>query len=252
MAPVIDVDRIEQIDRDEARELAEVEYGRFAEAVAALAPEDWVRPTDCELWDVRDLVRHMLGAMRSAASVRELVSQQREIARRVRQVGGNTTDAMTAVQVERTFRLEDVEIVAEIQDLVEPAATGRWRIPRALRRLVTFPVEVGDEIERWTLGYLVDVIQTRDTWLHRIDLARAVGREPEQDGRHDARIVADIVAEWSRRHRRPFQLTLTGAAGGEYRQGTAGEAITLDAVEFCRVLSGRAGGEGLLSTPVPF
>ena len=29
--------------------------------------------------------------------------------------------------------------------------------------------------ERWTFGYLIDVILTRDTWMHRVDLARAAG-----------------------------------------------------------------------------
>ena len=30
----------------------------------------------------------------------------------------------------------------------------------------------------WTLGYLFDIIHTRDPWLHRIDLARATGLHP--------------------------------------------------------------------------
>jgi hypothetical protein len=34
--------------------------------------------------------------------------------------------------------------------------------------------------------------------------------------------------------------------------GTGGEVITLDAVEFCRILSGRASGAGLLAQEVPF
>jgi len=69
---------------------------------------------------------------------------------------------------------------------------------------------------------------------------------------HDARIIADVVAEWARRHGQPFTLTLTGPAGGSYVAGDGGEHIELDAVEFCRILSGRATGAGLLSTEVPF
>jgi hypothetical protein len=37
-----------------------------------------------------------------------------------------------------------------------------------------------------------------------------------------------------------------------YVAGDGGEYIELDAVEFCRILSGRAKGTGLLSTEVPF
>jgi hypothetical protein len=48
-------------------------------------------------------------------------------------------------------------------------------------------------------------------------------------------------------------LTLTGPAGGRYvAGGGSGEELVLDAVEFCRTLSGRASGTGLLAQPVPF
>lgn len=92
---------------------------------------------------------------------------------------------------------------------------------------------------------------TRDTWMHRIDLSGATQREPALSADHDARIVADIVAEWARRHQRPFTLALGGHAGGIYRQGTGGENIDIDAVEFCRILSGRGTGVGLLQHKLP-
>jgi hypothetical protein len=52
--------------------------------------------------------------------------------------------------------------------------------------------------------------------MHRIDAARAVSRPPELIADHDGRIVADITAEWARRHGKPFTLDLTGPAGGTY------------------------------------
>jgi hypothetical protein len=64
--------------------------------------------------------------------------------------------------------------------------------------------------------------------------------------------VADVVDEWAQRHGRPFELVLTGPAGGRWQVGTGGERIELDAVEFCRTLSGRVEGHGLLATAVPF
>ena len=69
---------------------------------------------------------------------------------------------------------------------------------------------------------------------------------------HDGRIVADVVAEWARVHGRPYRLTLTGPAGGTWSAGAAGEELSLDAIEFCRIISGRASGEGLLAHEVPF
>ena len=69
---------------------------------------------------------------------------------------------------------------------------------------------------------------------------------------HDGVIVADVVAEWAGRHRQPYTLRLTGRAGGQSTSGTGGPELELDAVEFCRVVSGRGTGEGLLGTRVPF
>jgi hypothetical protein len=93
--------------------------------------------------------------------------------------------------------------------------------------------------------------------MHRMDLARATGRDPVLTPDHDGVIVADIVAEWARRHRQPYRLELTGPAGGSWSSGTGGEAIVMDAADFCRVVSGRRGSDdgepwGLLTTQVPF
>jgi hypothetical protein len=113
--------------------------------------------------------------------------------------------------------------------------------------------EIDGHVETWRMGYLLDVILTRDPWMHRIDITRATGRPHVLTREHDGRIVADVVAEWARRHGRPFELTLTGPAGGRYGAGDgSGDELVIDAVEFGRTLSGRAAGSGLLAQPVPF
>ena len=88
--------------------------------------------------------------------------------------------------------------------------------------------------------------------MHRVDIARATGHTLELTPGHDGRLIADVVAEWARRHGRPFTLTLEGPAGGVFTSGVGGEAIAFDAVEFCRILSGRGAGTGLLTQEVPF
>ncbi|MEJ7754486.1 MAG: hypothetical protein WKF38_04825, partial [Candidatus Limnocylindrales bacterium] len=110
----------------------------------------------------------------------------------------------------------------------------------------------GGTQETWRMAYLLDIILTRDAWMHRVDIARATGREIQLTPAHDGRIIADVVAEWARRHGTSFTLTLTGPAGGEYVSGDNGQHITIDAVEFCRTLSGRATGSSLLTQEVPF
>lgn len=246
------VSDIPEIGHTESAGLAETAYSRFAAALAEVTPDQWALPTDCAGWTIRDLAGHLVGAMRSAASLREMGSQQVAVVRGVRRGLGSQVDVMTQVQIDRTAALTPAEVVAQCQSLVRPAAIGRRRMPGLVRR-ARFKADLGHAVERWSLGYLNDVILTRDTWLHLVDLHRALGRPQHLTADHDGRIVADVVADWARRHGQPFTLTLTGPGGGTYATGgSGGEEITLDPVEFARILSGRAPGTGLLATPVPF
>lgn len=111
---------------------------------------------------------------------------------------------------------------------------------------------MGPPLGTRSLGYLMDRIYTRDAWMHRIDIARAVGRPAVLTPDHDGRIVADVVCEWARAHGKPFTLELTGPAGGRWSSGQGTDTLTVDAVEFCRTLAGRAPGHALLAYPVPF
>jgi uncharacterized protein (TIGR03083 family) len=157
---------------------------------------------------------------------------------------------MTALQVREHAALSPDEVVRDFRDTAPKALRGR-RNPAAMRSFMKIDGEFpGDP--KWTLGYLVDVILTRDTWMHRSDLAEAIGHEMALTADHDGRLIADVVREWAGRHGQPFTLVLTGPAGGRYTHGDGGEHIELDAVEFCRILSGRGSGDGLLKTEVPF
>jgi hypothetical protein len=133
------------------------------------------------------------------------------------------------------------------------ALKARRRMPAPVRALPLLPIGTGLGVHiGWQpLAYLFDMGFTRDLWMHRVDIARAAGIAPDVSAEHDGRIVADVVAEWSRRHGQPYALTLTGPAGGEFRSGTAGEPQTVDAVEFTRILSGRAEGDGVLRHKLP-
>jgi uncharacterized protein (TIGR03083 family) len=246
------VEHLGPIDRADARELAATEYRRLAAQLASLEPADWTRPTDCPAWDVRAMAGHCVGMLYDFASLRTMLRRMVQATRAAKLDGVATVDAMTALQVAEHAPLSPDELVATIERA--GPATARWRTtaPRLLRAL-PMQEEVGGEAETWRLGYLLETILTRDPWMHRIDIARATGRELELTPDHDGRIVADVVAEWARRHGQPFELTLTGPAGGRFVSGTpAADHLELDAIEFCRILSGRAPGEGLLAQPVPF
>lgn len=156
--------------------------------------------------------------------------------------------------MQRVAGLSADDVVATMASLVDAAADGRARVPRLVANLVRFKVEMGMISERWRLDYLLGTILTRDTWLHRVaDLSRATGAAPVLDAAHDGRIVADVAAEWARRHGQPVELVLTGPAGGRFSAGIGGPTIELDAVDFCRVVSARAEPtHPLLETQVPF
>jgi uncharacterized protein (TIGR03083 family) len=226
---------------------SEEEYRRTGELLATLGDDDWQRPTDCSEWTVRDLVAHLVGNAEQSASIREMRRQQK-LGRRLRP-GRPDIDGMTAVQVQERGGALPAQLVRDLADAAARGIRARRRIPAALRAL---RVPMGPPLGVRPVGYLMDRIYTRDVWMHRIDLARATGRPLELTPDHDGRIVEDVVAEWARDHGQPYRLTLTGPAGGTWSRGTDGEEITLDAIEFCRILSGRASGTGLLARVVPF
>jgi len=238
-----------QLTHDVAMRLAATEYDRFLEQLRSLAEADWSRPTDCPDWDVRRLAAHVLGMAEMAASIRENLRQSRAARRR----GGVFLHALTAVQVEGRASLSPGQLVERFAKVAPRAARGRRRTPGLLRRrALPEPQRVGGQLETWSLGFLVDVVLTRDTWMHRVDIARATGRKLTLTADHDGVLVADVAAEWAQRHGQPCTLTLTGPAGGTWTWGSGGSTLELDAVQFCRVLSGRGHGEGLLAVEVPF
>jgi uncharacterized protein (TIGR03083 family) len=236
------------LDQASARRLAATEYGRFTDLLRTLGADDWSRPTDCPDWDVRAMAGHVLGMAQMVASVRGFAGQNVAAAR-----AGGGIDALTALQVRRTAGLSNGLLVERLAEVGPRAARGRRRMSAVLGR-VPIPEQqvVGATTERWRFGFLFDVVLTRDTWMHRTDICLATGREPHLTAEHDGVLVADVVAEWAARHGRPYRLRLTGPAGGSWSSGADGDELELDAVQFCRLLSGRGRGEGLLAQQVPF
>jgi len=235
------------LDRQTAMRLAETEYERFHRMLRQLAPDDWGKPTDCPGWDVRAVAGHCLGMAEMAASIRVSSRQMRVAKRR----GGVMIDALTAVQVEEQAHLTPDQVVARFARVGPKAARGRRRAPRFVRqRQMSDPQRVGSATETWTFGYLFDVILTRDPWMHRVDIARATGRALELTPQHDGVLVADVVEEWAKRFGKPFTLELTGPAGGSWNG--PGEVAVVDAIEFCRALSGRGSVAATHGVDVPF
>lgn len=240
------------LDREVAMNLAAAEYSQVVSLFHSLSPQQWPLPTECPGWDVRAIAGHILGMAQMVASVPEMVRQQTGSQRHAKKTGAATIDTLTALQVAKNAGLSTTEIVEQMRLAGPKAAHNRRRTPALIRnRKMPEIQDTGSVKEWWTFGYLFDIILTRDPFMHRIDISRATGHPLQVTAEHEGVLVDDVVREWAGRHGQPFSLHLTGPAGGTW--GNDGdEPITLDAVEFCRVVSGRSAGTGLLATRIPF
>lgn len=233
----------------EAMGLAETEFERIAAQLGSLSPEDWGRPTVCELWDVRAMATHVLAMAEAQASFRQFAHDFRAASKRT---GGKMIDAMTATQVRERSSMTPAAILDRLAAVAPKAVKARRRTPAPMRWAVRMKQDPPFEAERWRFGYLIDTVFTRDTWMHRLDIGRATDKPMLLTAEHDGRLIADVVADWARRHGQAFTLTLAGPAGGRWRVGDGGEHLELDALDFCWVVGSRQQGMGLLATEVPF
>lgn len=245
----LDAGTIPPLGHNEAQDLFVVEVGRTMDLLRALSPDEWEMQTDCPAWDVRRMYLHVLGAHESGASMRELTHQMWAGTHYRRANGGPPHAALSHVQVADREHLSPAELTGRFENAGLSAARSRRRMPAPIRAI---RMNADPDYEKWSMGYLNDTIYLRDLWMHRVDATRATGRPMVMTPEHDGRIVADVTAEWMRRHGKPVTLQLTGPAGWSFVSRGGGDWVTADAVQFCRILSGRASGEGLLATAVPF
>lgn len=238
----------------EADLLAGAVYAALLDDLAELSDEDWQRPTDCEAWTVRDMVAHLVGAAQGHASMPTFVRQYGWGMRHRRAFGGSSLDAMNQRQIDDQRPHPSDALVQLLADLAPRAVAGRSRRARLLGWAPISLEAAGSWYAgmptRTSMSELCAVVLTRDVWTHRLDLARAVDRTPVISSRLDGRIVADIVSDWASRHGQPYSLTLTGEAGGTFRSGSAGQSLTLDALDFARLMAGRRPDGDIPDSPL--
>ncbi|CAN5895990.1 hypothetical protein BH23ACT8_BH23ACT8_25430 [soil metagenome] len=219
-----------------AREVHRAELGRLLDLVAAFTEEDWSRATDCEGWDVRQMLAHVAGAAEEALHLRVFLRHW-VWGPKLRYPQLSRLDAANQCQIDDRHDRSGAQVAAELADIgpkaVEAAGTTfrrRFRLPKS------DPLLPGESVV-----YMCDVIAVRDTWMHRLDAARATSREFVIDG-HDHEVVAQVVRDLGRHWEgSPVRLELTGPAGGVWTlgDGSPGATVRVDAVEYLRTLSGR-------------
>jgi len=225
--------------RQDAIAQGEAEYAALLAMLHALAPEDWSRSTDCPAWTVREIVAHVNGAAEEA--VRRRVQARHLLVAQTRDRKLPAVDSLSAQQVADRSGSTPADLVVELARLGPAAPRARSRVP-GLVRSRPMPKDSGC-LPGDTMGYLLDVIYSRDVWLHRVDISRATGCEmPVSDAEPPlvGQVVRDLSRAWTGR---PFALTLTGRVEGSWRVGQAGDdagAVAVDTVALCRLLSGRS------------
>lgn len=235
--PPLQASALVQTSPDDAVPVATAQYDALLTELRDLDAADWGRPTDCTEWTVHDVVCHLNGALQDAwvhHAVRHLIAARRHHRGRPMLDGGN------AAQIDERRGRSPGQLVDEMARLAPGGVRMRRRTPSALRRTRKLPEMLG--LPRGsTVAYAMDVIYTRDVWMHRVDIARAVGR-PLSEAASDREVVAQVVRDLARGWTDdPVVLELSGPAGGCWLIGDGEPVATVrtDAVEYLRLLSGR-------------
>jgi uncharacterized protein (TIGR03083 family) len=247
---VIKASEIPRIKHDEAMAITAAENRRLWELLIDIKPNEWSLPTDCTRWDVRAIVVHLIAQAEAQASIVEFVRQTMAGRKLMEEIGGiYPVDGMNEAGLRARSHLRPEELSDRWSRVAAEALRFRRRMPAPIRALPLLRLDRG----LWKpLGYLYDIGFTRDVWMHRVDLSRAIGRTFNATTQHDGRLVADIIAEWATTHTDPFTLKLTGPAGGTFVRDPAdpGDCFEVDAIDCCRILSGRGSPVSVLHHPL--
>lgn len=224
----------------EADAAADAEYSALVADLHAVPDHGTDARTDCAGWTVHDIVAHVTEAAREGAHPLVLASRYGRAALRHR--GRPLVDPVNAMQVRRGRSLTWPDLLGELEVLAPAAVRGRRRTPPFVRRR-ELPASQGF-VRGDTIGFVNDVIYTRDVWMHRVDVSRAVGR-PMSRSRAEELVVDLVVRDLARAWTGPsMRLETTGRVEGTWVLGAGSphlRVVRADAVDLCRRLSGRPG-----------
>lgn len=229
----------------EAMSMATLELERFLALVISLSDDEWEKPTTCLLWNVRQILAHVTGASAAYAHWTEFKRQGNpKVRRQYRASSLSFLDSMNQIQVDDRASATPVALIHELQMVGPRAIATRARLPMLLRALRRQRHALGGIVP---IGYLTDLIYTRDMWMHRLDLCRATQHEMVMTSEHDGRIVALVMRDLERKLAAKLRTTsmvyhLSGKSGGMWQFGAKVSPVTtiqLDVLDFNLLASGR-------------
>ncbi|MGW5722234.1 maleylpyruvate isomerase N-terminal domain-containing protein [Amycolatopsis sp. NPDC003865] len=203
-------------DREEVARVGFAELTALDALLGSLGEEEWRRPTAAG-WTVHETVAHLVG--QHAETARPWTIGGRVRAARKRFPSMSALDAHNALQVATFGSLSGDELRVRLARVGPRAVRMRRRAPSFVRRQRTDRTFPGESLVEPELAYVLDVLSNRDTWMHRLEIARATSRE-FVIGADDAQVVAQVVrGSWATVSRwpgpGPGRWTSCGASRGD-------------------------------------
>lgn len=268
----LDATKVEPVSPDEAATLATLEIERLTSLLDRLDPADWEKPTYCTIWNVRQVVSHIVGALSVYADwerllerslpwtrgkveepdvtmpvfLADLAGVRAERRQQYKQAGFIPLDALNQFEVDQRATATPAELLVELNAVAQAAILNRRRLPEEIRSLL-LPVAGA----KAPVSYLIDVIYPRDIWMHRMEIALSTSHPIERAADHEGRLTALVMRDLARRLNpvlasRSVVYRLTGPDGGMFRFGPSdgpATVLTLDTVDFHLLASGRRTAE---------
>lgn len=236
---------IPPLTHHEASVLMAEEAKRTLSLFASLSGDDWSQPTACTLWNVHEVASHLVGESAGYASWGQFyrlflnIFNKRGYFRK----GMDLLDALNQMMVDDRANHTPAELIAELREAAPKAIKMRLDLPAWLRAVV-MPIPALGTVR---LDYLTDTIYPRDTWMHRVDISRAAGKELVFDSAHDARIIELAIRELAQITQahlgdESIVLRLDTQAGGEWLIGKNpmdSAQIECGLIDFMLLVSGR-------------
>ena len=197
------------------------------------------------------MLGHLLGMFEQQADAEERTRQFAAAAGIAQQTGGLPLDEMTALQVR-----EHADLSTDGVDSIAARRRSDERSPGAARRPASsVPQRSTSNCPASNRGRSVICSTSSIPATRGCTASTSAGRRAVRSSCRRRTMAA------SSRRRRGMGTPASAAVHPDAHRrrrrrlpiaATAGPQITLDAVEFCRTVSGREAGDGILNTPVPF
>lgn len=172
----------------------------FADEASRLTPEQWGAPTESPRWTVFEMAAHVASQNQAHPLTKTVPSIVRG---KLRYRSDNALDAMNEIGIDARRHLTPEHLVRDLRQLAAVSPTPAWLRHVPLGSVMGLPA--------YTTGaYLGHVIYVRDVWTHRVEIARAIGREVPSDA-GSAEVVAQVIRDLGKQWKGPdVVLTLTG------------------------------------------